>query len=63
MSIMSFYVFATFASDKPNAIDESFASPHNINEKTVSPTKEATGFRYNADSRQSRRQIRIEVIN
>ena len=36
------YVFATVASDKPNAIGESFASPHNINEKTVSPTKEAT---------------------
>ena len=35
------YVFATVASDIPNPIGESFASPHNINEKTVSPTKEA----------------------
>jgi len=36
------YVFATVASDKPNPIGETFASPHNLNEKTVSPTKEAT---------------------
>src|SRR5450432_4165297 len=35
------YVFATVASDKPNPIGETFASPHNLNEKTVSPTKEA----------------------
>jgi uncharacterized damage-inducible protein DinB len=34
------YVFATVASDKPNPIGETLAS-HNINEKTVSPTKEA----------------------
>jgi uncharacterized damage-inducible protein DinB len=36
------YIFATVASDKPNPIGETFASPHNLNEKTVSPTKEAT---------------------
>jgi hypothetical protein len=35
------YVFVTVASGKPSPIGESFASPHNINEKTVSPTKEA----------------------
>jgi len=35
------YVFATVASDKPNPIGETIASPHNLNEKTVSPTKEA----------------------
>ncbi len=35
------YVFATVASDKPNPIGESPASSHNLNEKTVSPTKEA----------------------
>ena len=34
------YIFATVASDKPNPIGETLAS-HNINEKTVSPTKEA----------------------
>lgn len=35
------YVFATVASDKPNPAGETPAS-HNFNEKTVSPTKEAT---------------------
>jgi uncharacterized damage-inducible protein DinB len=35
------YIFATVASDKPNPIGETTAA-HNINEKTVSPTKEAT---------------------
>ena len=35
------YIFASVASDKPNPIGETFASPHNLNEKTVSPTKEA----------------------
>jgi uncharacterized damage-inducible protein DinB len=35
------YIFATVASDKPNPIGETFAAPHNLNEKTVSPTKEA----------------------
>ena len=35
------YIFATVASDRPNPIGETFASPHNLNEKTVSPTKEA----------------------
>lgn len=35
------YVFATVASDKPNPIGETLASFH-TNEKTVSPTKEAT---------------------
>ena len=35
------YIFATVASDKPNPIGETFASPHNLNEKTVAPTKEA----------------------
>src|SRR5271154_1313594 len=34
------YVFATAASDKPNPIGETPAT-HNVNEKTVSPTKEA----------------------
>ena len=34
------YVLATVASDKPNPIGESLAS-HDVNEKTVSPTKEA----------------------
>src|ERR1700758_1601918 len=33
------YIFATVASDKPNPIGETFAAPHNLNEKTVSPTK------------------------
>src|SRR5246127_5996878 len=32
------YIFATVASDKPNPIGETLAA-HNINEKTVSPTK------------------------
>src|ERR1700761_795786 len=35
------YVFATVASDKPNPIGETLAT-HNLNEKTASPTKEAT---------------------
>jgi len=35
------YLFATVASDKPNPIGETFDSPHNLNEKTVSPTREA----------------------
>jgi len=35
------YIFATVASDKPNPIGDILAS-HNINEKTVPPTKEAT---------------------
>jgi len=35
------YIFATVASDKPNPIGETLAS-HNVNEKTASPTKEAT---------------------
>src|SRR5580698_6032458 len=35
------YVFATAASDKPNPIGETLAT-HNLNEKTVSPTKDAT---------------------
>jgi uncharacterized damage-inducible protein DinB len=34
------YVFATVASDKPNAVGD-VLSAHNVNEKTVSPTKEA----------------------
>jgi len=34
------YVFATVASDKPNPIGDILAA-HNVNEKTVSPTKEA----------------------
>src|SRR5882724_3524728 len=34
------YVFATVASDKPNPVGETLAA-HNVNEKTVSPTKEA----------------------
>jgi uncharacterized damage-inducible protein DinB len=34
------YIFATVASDKPNPIGETLAA-HNINEKTVSPTKDA----------------------
>jgi len=33
------YIFATVASDKPNPIGETFASSHDLNEKTVSPTK------------------------
>jgi uncharacterized damage-inducible protein DinB len=36
------YIFATVASGKPNPIGETFASSHDLNEKTVSPTKEAT---------------------
>jgi uncharacterized damage-inducible protein DinB len=35
------YLFATVASDKPNPVGVSLAV-HNVNEKTVSPTKEAT---------------------
>jgi len=35
------YIFATVASDKPNPVGEKFASSHDLNEKTVSPTKEA----------------------
>ena len=35
------YLLATAASDKPNPIGETLASP-NVNEKTASPTKEAT---------------------
>ena len=35
------YVLATVASGKPNPIGETLAT-HNLNEKTVSPTKEAT---------------------
>ena len=35
------YVFATVASDKPNPVGETLAA-HNVNENTVSPTKEAT---------------------
>jgi uncharacterized damage-inducible protein DinB len=35
------YIFATVASDKPNPIGETFASSHDLNEKTVSPTKGA----------------------
>jgi len=34
------YIFATVASDKPNPIGQTLAS-HDLNEKTVSPTKEA----------------------
>jgi uncharacterized damage-inducible protein DinB len=34
------YIFATVASDKPNPIGQTLAS-HDVNEKTVSPTKEA----------------------
>ena len=34
------YIFATVTSDKPNPVGETLAA-HNINEKTVSPTKEA----------------------
>ena len=34
------YVFATVASDKPNPVGDILAA-HNVNEKTVSPTKEA----------------------
>jgi uncharacterized damage-inducible protein DinB len=33
------YIFATIASDKPNPVNETAA--HNVNEKTVPPTKEA----------------------
>src|SRR6185503_14937727 len=35
------YIFATVASDKPNPVGETFAASHDLNEKTVSPTKEA----------------------
>ena len=35
------YVLVNVASDKPNPIGETFASSHEINEKTVSPTKGA----------------------
>src|SRR5476651_374204 len=35
------YVFATVASGKPNPIGETLAN-HDMNEKTISPTKEAT---------------------
>jgi len=35
------YIFATVASDKPNPVGETLAA-HNLNEKNVSPTKEAT---------------------
>lgn len=35
------YIFASVASDKPNPVGETLAA-HNVNEKTVSPTKEAT---------------------
>jgi len=35
------YVFATVASDKPNPVGETPAT-HDMNEKTVAPTKEAT---------------------
>lgn len=35
------YFFATLASDKPNPVGET-AAAHNVNEKNVSPTKEAT---------------------
>lgn len=34
------YIFATVASDKPNPAGETLAA-HNVNEKSVSPTKEA----------------------
>jgi len=34
------YMFAAVASDKPNPVGETLAA-HNVNEKTVSPTKEA----------------------
>lgn len=34
------YIFAAVASDKPNPVGETPAA-HNVNEKTVSPTKEA----------------------
>jgi uncharacterized damage-inducible protein DinB len=34
------YIFASVASDKPNPVGD-IASSHNVNEKTVSPTKEA----------------------
>ena len=34
------YVFATIASNKPNPVGDIIAA-HNVNEKTVSPTKEA----------------------
>ncbi len=34
------YVFASVASDKPNPVGDILAA-HNVNEKTVSPTKEA----------------------
>jgi len=34
------YMFADVASDKPNPVGETLAA-HNVNEKTVSPTKEA----------------------
>jgi len=34
------YIFATVASDKPNPIGQTLAT-HDVNEKTVSPTKEA----------------------
>ena len=34
------YMFATVASDKPNPVGDILAA-HNVNEKTVSPTKEA----------------------
>jgi uncharacterized damage-inducible protein DinB len=35
------YVLVNVASDKPNPIGETFASSHDVNEKTVSPTKGA----------------------
>jgi uncharacterized damage-inducible protein DinB len=35
------YIFATSASDKPNPVGDT-GPAHNVNEKTVSPTKEAT---------------------
>jgi len=34
------YIFASVASDKPNPVGD-IPSSHNVNEKTVSPTKEA----------------------
>ncbi|MBS1597229.1 MAG: DinB family protein [Bacteroidetes bacterium] len=36
------YVIVSVASEKPNPIGENPASSHNLNETTVSPTKEAT---------------------
>jgi uncharacterized damage-inducible protein DinB len=35
------YVLVTVASDKPNPIGETFSSSHDVNEKTVPPTKGA----------------------